>query len=68
MIKLILNSNVNRLFREDPGLVQVEIANGILVGKEVSGVDGVRFYAFRGVPYAQSPTASLRFKVRKRIS
>lgn len=48
--------------RETERLVEVNTKNGILVGQEVTGADGLRFNAFRGVPYALPPVASLRFK------
>ncbi|KYN36171.1 Carboxylesterase 3 [Trachymyrmex septentrionalis] len=41
--------------------IRVEVTEGILVGEVVNGYN-VRYFAFRGIPYAKPPIGELRFK------
>jgi carboxylesterase 2 len=36
---------------------------GLLLGSQTKSSAGKGIYAFRGIPYAQSPVGELRFKV-----
>lgn len=42
----------------------VKIPEGQLQGSVRENMDGGKFYAFLGVPYAKPPVGNLRFKVR----
>lgn len=42
----------------------VETNNGLVRGKRgTTLLDNIQYYSFKGIPYAKSPTGSLRFKV-----
>uniref|UniRef100_A0A646QJ45 Carboxylic ester hydrolase n=1 Tax=Hemiscolopendra marginata TaxID=943146 RepID=A0A646QJ45_9MYRI len=42
--------------------VIVQLENGAVLGEEMTGERGNRFFSFRGIPYAQPPVGNLRFK------
>jgi len=46
---------------------KVRVAEGKLIGVVVNGYNGVRYHAFRGIPYAKPPVGELRFKVRYNV-
>lgn len=41
----------------------VEVKQGKLLGVLEKNCNGNNFYAFRGIPYAESPVGDLKFKV-----
>ena len=46
--------------------IQVNISTlGLVRGSQLSTVSGRTFHAFRGIPYAEPPVGSLRFKVKQ---
>jgi len=42
---------------------RIQVAEGKLKGAVVHGCNNVRYFAFRGIPYAKPPVGELRFKV-----
>ena len=49
----------------DNGTVKiVQTQNGKVQGKKaVTVIEGIEYYAFKGIPFAQPPIGNLRFKV-----
>lgn len=45
-------------------MAQVEVTEGILEGEVIENEYGGQFSSFKGIPYAEPPLGSLRFKVR----
>lgn len=43
--------------------VQVDISQGRIVGVENKLPNGLPFYSFKGIPYAEPPIGNLRFAV-----
>ena len=42
----------------------ISTANGKVQGKKtLTVIEGVEYYSFRGIPFAQPPVGDLRFKV-----
>lgn len=41
---------------------QIEVAQGILQGKECTTYYGKKYYSFEGIPYAKPPVGKLRFR------
>lgn len=46
-----------------PNKVQLDIAQGRIVGVESNLPNGKPFLSFQGIPYAQPPVGELRFMV-----
>ncbi|PNF42132.1 Esterase FE4 [Cryptotermes secundus] len=44
------------------GTVTVDVAQGSLRGKETTAKSGLKYYSFKGIPYAKPPLGQLRFK------
>lgn len=67
LIKIIRRKALNDVFfrgLRNMATPTVEISEGQLRGKFLEDLDGNKFYAFLGVPYAKPPVGDLRFKVR----
>lgn len=47
------------------GTVTVDVAQGSLRGKQTTAKSGLKYYSFKGIPYAKPPLGQLRFKVSR---
>lgn len=60
LIAIILLTGVASCQENDP---IVTFPLGQVVGKVLKSRQGINFYGFRGLPYAEPPVGHLRFKV-----
>lgn len=46
----------------------VKTNSGRLLGSLENSIEGFKYYAFKGIPYAKPPVGDLRFKVGIRVT